>query len=45
MMDEEVDSQVWWCTVLRRLSQVDFCEFKASLVYIESSRPDIVRAH
>jgi hypothetical protein len=33
----------WWCMpsmpALRRQRHVDFCEFEASLVYIESLRP------
>jgi hypothetical protein len=36
-------SWAWWCmpliTALRRQRQVELCEFKASLVYIVSSRP------
>ena len=41
---------VCWCTplipTLRRQRQVDLCEFAASLVYRESSRPAyIVRHH
>jgi hypothetical protein len=36
-------SQVWWQEILilalGRQRQEDFCEFKANLVYIASSRP------
>jgi hypothetical protein len=38
---EYFSSQVWWCMflilALRRQRQEDFCEFKTSLIYRESS--------